>query len=243
MGSGHPLGFGQVRQPIPLGRIQGQPERQRQPVDWGIKKHPGSSPTPCPYLYITPPTPCPATKENREQFSEKEIEMGRSRMEETRCKRHPKHQSKGVCPFCVRERLSGLLAASSSGTYACSSSVSSSPYSTDSDLSSSATTPPYHGLKRAKLSLLFKPRGDGGRLVGISEPLTKSRSLAFALGGNRNKEDKHKEQEEKEKGKEKKNKRKFWSKLFGASWSWRSREHGGVSLHSRTIKEKSFSFV
>ncbi|XP_008809303.1 uncharacterized protein LOC103721047 [Phoenix dactylifera] len=170
--------------------------------------------------------------------------MGRSRMEETRCKRHPKHQSKGVCPFCLRERLSGLLAASSSRTYACSSTVSSSPYSSDSDLSSSATTPPYHDLKRAKLSLLFKARGDGGRLVGISEPLTKSRSLAFAVVGNRKKEDKEDEKEEKEKGKEeekKKKKRKFWSKLFGGSW--RSGEVGGVSLHSRTVKEKSFSFV
>ncbi|XP_010937373.1 uncharacterized protein [Elaeis guineensis] len=171
--------------------------------------------------------------------------MGRSRMEETRCRRHPKHQSKGVCPFCLRERLSGLLASSSSGTYACSSSASSSPYSSESDLSSSATTPPYHDLKRAKLSLLFKPRGTdhGGRLVGFSGPLTKSRSLAFAVFGNRKKEeDKAKEQEEKEKEKDKKkNKRKFWSRWFGASW--RSREDGGVSLHSRTIKDKSFSFV
>ncbi|EHA8586769.1 hypothetical protein COCNU_scaffold000912G000020 [Cocos nucifera] len=167
-------------------------------------------------------------------------------MEETRCRRHPKHQSKGVCPFCLRERLSGLVGSSSSGTYACSSSVSSSPYSSDSDLSSSATTPPYHDLKRAKLSLLFKPRGDGGRLVGFSEPLTKSRSLAFAMVGNRKKEeDKAKEQEEKEKGKEEKKKKKkkikFWSRWFGGSW--RSREDGGVSLHSRTIKERSYSFV
>ncbi|XP_010939700.1 uncharacterized protein [Elaeis guineensis] len=166
--------------------------------------------------------------------------MGRPRMEEARCKRHPKHQqSKGVCPFCLRERLSGLLAGSSSGAYSSSSSVSSSPYSSDSDLSSSAITPPYlHDLKRARLSLLFKARTtDGRRLVGISEPLTKSRSLASALLGNRRKEDK----KEKEKGTDKKKERRFWSKLFGGLW--RSREVGGVSLHSRTFKEKSALFV
>ncbi|KAG1366549.1 putative ataxin-2 [Cocos nucifera] len=167
--------------------------------------------------------------------------MGRPRMEDARCKRHPKHQqSKGVCPFCLRERLSGLLAGSSSGAYSSSSSVSSSPYSSDSDLSSSAITPPYlHDLKRARLFLLFKARTThGGRLVGISEPLTKSLSLASALLGNRRKEDK---KDHKEKGTDKKKERRSWPKLLGGLW--RSSKAGGVSLHSRTVKEKSALFV
>lgn len=81
-------------------------------------------------------------------------------------------------------------------------------------------------------------RVDGGRLDGISEPLTKSRSLASALLGNRRrKEDK----KEKEKGTEKKKEGRFWSKLLGGLW--RSSQVGGVSSHSRTFREKSASFL
>ncbi|THU52647.1 hypothetical protein C4D60_Mb10t06140 [Musa balbisiana] len=80
--------------------------------------------------------------------------MGRPAKDEIRCKRHPKHrQSVGVCPFCLRERLSHLThpSSSSSAVYLSSSSASSSPYSTsDSDLSSYASTPPHHCDKKAR---------------------------------------------------------------------------------------------
>ncbi|KAJ8479969.1 hypothetical protein OPV22_023696 [Ensete ventricosum] len=90
--------------------------------------------------------------------------MGRPAKEESRCKRHPKHrQSVGVCPFCLRERLSHLThssSSSSSAAYLSSSSASSSAYSTsDSDLSSYASTPPHHcDVKRPEGWLLPKPR-------------------------------------------------------------------------------------
>ncbi|URE47104.1 hypothetical protein MUK42_25135 [Musa troglodytarum] len=171
--------------------------------------------------------------------------MGRPAKDESRCKRHPKHrQSIGVCPFCLRERLSHLThssssSSSSSAAYLSSSSASSSPYSTsDSDLSSYASTPPHHcDVKRPKGWLLPKPRvpARGGKL-------TKSLSLVFVV---RSHEEDEKEQKiladhkGKEKEKTKKKKSRFWSKLLsGSNGSPKKRMAGGALLHSHTFKEK-----
>ncbi|RWW73126.1 hypothetical protein BHE74_00019027 [Ensete ventricosum] len=128
-----------------------------------------------------------------QMLREKQI-MGRSEMEE-RCRRHPEHrQSKGVCPFCLRDRLSQLAASSSASTTLASSANSSPP-----DPNSAVSSPP----NQFPTARLLKHR-----------PLKKSRSLAFMIGrpGDENNGKKR------EVGKEKENKRRkegrFWSKLL-----------------------------
>lgn len=148
---------------------------------------------------------------------EKQI-MGRSEIEE-RCRRHPEHrQSKGVCPFCLRDRLSQLAASSSASTTLASSATSSSP---DPNLSSAASSPP----NQFPTARLLKHR-----------PLKKSRSLAFMIGrpGDENNGKKR------EVGKEKEKRRKegsFWSKLLIGSD--RRKEVDDKILHSRTMKDKT----
>ncbi|CAL9059600.1 unnamed protein product [Musa banksii] len=168
--------------------------------------------------------------------------MGRPAKDESRCKRHPKHrQSVGVCPFCLRERLSHLThpSSSSSAVYLSSSSASSSPYSTsDSDLSSYASTPPHHcDVKRPKGWLLPEPRvaARGGKL-------TKSLSLVFVVRSHEEDEKEKKimaDHKGKEKEKTKKKKSRFWSKLLsGSNGRQKKRMAGGAFLHSHTFKEK-----
>ncbi|RWW34837.1 hypothetical protein BHE74_00023945 [Ensete ventricosum] len=171
--------------------------------------------------------------------------MGRPAKEESRCKRHPKHrQSVGVCPFCLRERLSHLThssSSSSSAAYLSSSSASSSAYSTsDSDLSSYASTPPHHcDVKRPEGWLLPKPRvaARGGKL-------TKSLSLVFLVRSHEEDEKEPKiladhKGKEKEKMMKKKKKSRFWSKLLsGSNGRQKTRMAGGALLHSHTFKEK-----
>ena len=121
--------------------------------------------------------------------------MGRNystTMEQRYCKKHPSHkQSNGVCPSCLREKLSQLSASSSSATttnHSRSSTYSSlSPCSDDSNLSSPGS--PLHKMAKTR-SFSFLPKRS-------SRPvMEKSRSLAFVV-------------EEK-----KKKKKGFWSKLF-----------------------------
>lgn len=120
--------------------------------------------------------------------------MARSSLEmEGRCRKHPEHrQSQGVCPFCLREKLSHLSASSSANSFA-----TSSPSSRNSNLSSS---PPCQALA--------KP-----------EPLRKSRSLAFTIGrpgGDQEDKEKKKMKTMKKRKKEEEKKKKskkgsFWS--------------------------------
>ncbi|KAG1330734.1 ataxin-2 [Cocos nucifera] len=158
--------------------------------------------------------------------------MGRSEMD-GRCKRHPEHrQAKGVCPFCLREKLSNISATSSTTTTNASFTSS---CSSDSNLSSSTNSPPHQDTKTTWLSLLLK--GNPGK----SEPLRKSRSLAFVMRENQE-EDKGMQKEEgrkdkDEKKKKRKKKGKFWSKLMIGSES-RKKEMDGSLSHSRTMKEK-----
>ncbi|WOL08731.1 hypothetical protein Cni_G17484 [Canna indica] len=145
--------------------------------------------------------------------------MGRPASSGGWCKRHPKHrQSTGVCPFCLREKLSHLIPRSSNlAPYlSSSSSTSLSSYSSDSDLSY-ASSPP----RRAK----------------AGSKLTKSQSLIiFAIRGR--KEDKVKERKGKGKEKVKKKKERFWTKLLNGK---KKKEGGGGGggelLHSQTFKE------
>ncbi|KAM0950498.1 putative protein OCTOPUS [Dioscorea sansibarensis] len=138
---------------------------------------------------------------------------------EGRCKRHPKHkQSRGVCPYCLRDRLSHLSASSSSSNTILTSSSSSSAYSSDDDseLSSYAPSPPREDLRRL-------------RLMG------KSLSMAFETRGD------HEERSCKDDMKKKKKKKKkggFWSKLLIGN-SKRKEAAGAALFHSKTMKERS----
>ncbi|XP_008782175.2 uncharacterized protein LOC103701781 [Phoenix dactylifera] len=157
--------------------------------------------------------------------------MGRSEMD-GRCRRHPEHrQSKGVCPFCLRERLSHISAPSSTATTNASS--TSSCFS-DSNLSSSVYSPPNQDTKTTWLSLL---KGNPGK----SKPLRKSRSLAFVMREN-SEEDRGKQKEKGRKEKDNNNKRKkkgrFWLRLMIGS-DGRKKEMDGSLSHSKTMKEKS----
>ncbi|CAL9170401.1 unnamed protein product [Musa hybrid cultivar] len=149
---------------------------------------------------------------------EKQI-MGRSEIEE-RCRRHPEHrQSKGVCPFCLRDRLSQLAASSSASTTLASSATSSSP---DPNLSSAASSPPN--------------QFPTARLLNKHRPLKKSRSLAFMIGRPGDENNGKKREVGKEKEKKRRKEGSFWSKLLIGSD--RRKEVDDKILHSRTMKDK-----
>ncbi|RWV92692.1 hypothetical protein GW17_00044913 [Ensete ventricosum] len=161
--------------------------------------------------------------------------MGRPETRRSWCKRHPKHpQSTGVCPFCLRERLTRLAQCSSSSFVAYISSpwASSSSSSSGSDNpSSSASSPPRHpDMKRARVSFLLK------RDTAATSALMKSRSLVVVVGS---REDEEKEKETAVgKGKQKEKKDKFWSWLLSGPKRRQNKEGDGDSLHSQTFKEK-----
>lgn len=139
---------------------------------------------------------------------------------EQRCKKHPTHKlSKGVCPSCLRERLSSLLnhsSSSSSSTYntsnsnsstisssSSSSSYSPSPYSlSDSNISSISCGSPIHKFMAKTKSFSY-----GNNMI---KPLMmKSRSLfGFVVEQRKDMEDFKEKKIRIKRGR-------FWSKLMG----------------------------
>ncbi|OAY78216.1 hypothetical protein ACMD2_02684 [Ananas comosus] len=165
--------------------------------------------------------------------------------DEGRCKRHPEHRiCKGVCPYCLRERLSHISASSSSTTTMNTSSTTSSPYSSNSELPSPTTS-----------SLLKDPKETATTATArLSEGLRKSRSLAFVIKEEEEKEGKKmmeenmdrdkKSNKNKNKDKKSKNKKKvgrFLSKLIVGSERRRKQVDGDQLFHSKTMKEKPSS--
>ncbi|KAJ3673733.1 hypothetical protein LUZ60_005725 [Juncus effusus] len=159
--------------------------------------------------------------------------MRRSEWED-RCRRHPDHRlSKGVCPYCLRERLLTHLSASSSATnttHASSDSTNNSVYSSNSNLSPgqvAASPPPQTVVSNQKESL--NPNSD--------QALQKSRSLAFEI---------REAKEEERIGKKKKKKKKierFFSRIIhghghGSDQKKKKNESSDL-FHSKTMKEKS----
>ncbi|MQM15454.1 hypothetical protein Taro_048400 [Colocasia esculenta] len=192
--------------------------------------------------------------------------MGWSEME-GRCRKHPKHrQSKGVCPSCLREKLSQLSASSSTHNSAIFSSPGTSYDSASSSVPSSSPGTPSaiqnHRRRHVakKLAFLMKENKENPLLGRAArEPLTKSRSLAFVisnpLGGGKKEKKKGKadalgeeeEKEEEDKGEEvekeeeknqqkKKKKRGFWSKLAVGG---KKRKEKDALFHSKTVRETS----
>lgn len=148
-------------------------------------------------------------------------------MELGRCKKHPNHkQIKGVCPFCLRERLAQVTTSSASSS---TTTLLSSSYDHSNSSDSSAGESPSRRINRHRrtntlLHLLTS---------GTTEPLRRSRSMAFPAA--EEKLDKDHKKGNKRQG------RRFWSKLMlvGAGKS-KEREEGRL-YHSKTIKEKSSS--
>ncbi|XP_078164698.1 uncharacterized protein LOC144559521 [Carex rostrata] len=142
---------------------------------------------------------------------------------EDRCKIHPEHRlSKGVCPFCLRERLAHLSASSSTtNTTHASSSSRISPNSTNSNRSPGAASSP---------PPLVVPTKDSS--VKSSDIFQKSRSLALDVNEKETTGQKHKDKIKKKKKKIER----FFSKIIHGP----SKKSEGHDLHhSRTMKESS----
>uniref|UniRef100_A0A0D9WNB9 Uncharacterized protein n=1 Tax=Leersia perrieri TaxID=77586 RepID=A0A0D9WNB9_9ORYZ len=137
-----------------------------------------------------------------------------------RCRKHPKHRhSAGVCPFCLRDRLSRLSAeaASSPSPPSSSSSASSSP------CSSSTTT----GEGRAQAQPPPCRRARLGTLMQQEQRETTTTTIALAAG--RDKED-----EKKTKATATVTRRNgFWARLQ------QQLQHGCSLAHSKAVGEKT----
>ncbi|KAG0499399.1 hypothetical protein HPP92_004090 [Vanilla planifolia] len=150
------------------------------------------------------------------QSRREEKGMGRTWDMEGRCHVHPTHkQMKGVCPFCLRERLAELTANPS--TSAASSIVNSSDRS-------DAASP-----SQRLLQLLKRKK----------QPLRRSASLSLSAGDPG--EEPNQENKEKKKKLTKSMKAgRLWVKLMLAAEGRREEGKGGLS-HSMTVKEKTSS--
>ncbi|KAL6962761.1 hypothetical protein U1Q18_037718 [Sarracenia purpurea var. burkii] len=160
----------------------------------------------------------------------KNNQIGRSKADAARCKKHPKHQQQpGVCSVCLSERLSQLSSTSSSSrTTMAAFSPSSSSLSFLSSRCSSSELSPVHRRFRlgseAKASMSF--------LRGGKNVLAKSRSMVFFSRA----------QEGEGRDGNGKKKRGFWSKLFLRPRSKKNTDGGLVALvHSRTMRERVIS--
>ncbi|KAJ4750501.1 hypothetical protein LUZ62_032925 [Rhynchospora pubera] len=147
-----------------------------------------------------------------------------------RCKSHPEHHlSKGVCPFCLRERLSHISASSSTtNTTHASSSSTNSPYSTNSNLSAGAVV----GATSSPPPAMVPSEGN---TMKNSDMFQKSRSLAFDVDDEKIKEEIGQKHKDKLKKKKKKIERFFSKIIHGPSKKGESHD----LHHSRTMKEKS----
>ncbi|KAL5982301.1 hypothetical protein ACLOJK_016372 [Asimina triloba] len=136
----------------------------------------------------------------------------------SRCRKHPRQQSPGVCSFCLREKLSQLSASTSANnnTNSCSSSSSISSCSSLSD--SSYSSPSHHLSSDANGRMPFVTGAHDGfftrsRTVAFSAPLRGVTASTFAG--------------------ERKKKGGFWSRLLRPN----SKRRKEVFLHSQTMKE------
>ncbi|CAM0871810.1 unnamed protein product [Alopecurus aequalis] len=158
---------------------------------------------------------------------------------EDRCRRHPEHRlSKGVCPCCLRDRLSHLSASSSATTTItrASGSASTSPYS------SNGSPPLHHAALSADATSVHVV--GGGSFVNVSafsQPLMPTASKKPAAGrpeeAARGKEG---EVKKKKKSSGKKKIGRFLSRLVGTEKRRRTGDSdGGELFHSSTMKEKT----
>ncbi|KAG8097148.1 hypothetical protein GUJ93_ZPchr0013g34724 [Zizania palustris] len=174
--------------------------------------------------------------------------MRRSEWED-RCKRHLEHRmSKGVCPYCLRDRLAHLSASSSATT---TTRASSSSATTSPSYSSGAGSPPprHAALSAADVSSVHVVIGGGSSIVNVaafSQPLMPSSihtRPAAATQDEPNTEAAYKGKEEvksKKSGVKKKKIGRFLSRLVGAEKRRQTGDSDDSELfHSKTMKEKT----
>ncbi|RLN39080.1 uncharacterized protein C2845_PM01G05710 [Panicum miliaceum] len=174
--------------------------------------------------------------------------MRRSEWED-RCKRHPEHRmSKGVCPYCLRDRLAHLSASSSATTTtrASSSSATTSPYS-----SGGSSPPPHHAALSADVSSVHVLGGASSNrasfvnVAAFSQPLVPTSVRKQAAGRQQAEAAGREPAAMGNKGEVKKKKKKigrFLSRLVGAEKRRQAGDgDGGELFHSKTMKEKTAS--
>lgn len=177
--------------------------------------------------------------------------MRRSEWED-RCKRHPEHRvSKGVCPYCLRDRLAHLSASSSATTTtrASSSSATTSPYSSG----ESSPPPPHHDALSADASSVHVVVAGASfaDVAAFSQPLMPTSAFrkqpAAGTGGeqqaSRAKGEATKKNKKSGGGGKKKKIGRFLSRLVGAEKRRQTGQggDGGELFHSKTMKEKTAS--
>ncbi|KAJ0981414.1 hypothetical protein J5N97_009669 [Dioscorea zingiberensis] len=133
-------------------------------------------------------------------------------MAERRCKQHPEHrQTKGVCPYCLRERLDILSGSSSAAT-------------TSTSLDACSTAASFSSVSSVSESPKRRRQ----------EPLRKSRSLAFVIG-------EEKEEEKREKRNKDKKKDRFWSRFITAAAGKRRDAHAAFKHSKTLKEKSSSS--
>ncbi|PWZ05260.1 hypothetical protein Zm00014a_017932 [Zea mays] len=171
--------------------------------------------------------------------------MRRSEWED-RCNRHPDHRtSKGVCPYCLRDRLAHLSAsASASAAPTTRRASSSSSSATTSACSSGGSSPPRHrAALSADVSSVHVVAGSSfaDAAASFSQPLmptsvSKKVPTTAAAAGRRD------EAAQPARGEAEVRRKKigrFLSRLIGAEKRRHTGDGGGELVHSKTMKEKT----
>jgi len=164
---------------------------------------------------------------------------------EDRCRRHPEHRlSKGVCPGCLRDRLTHLSASFSATTTMTRASNDSA--STSSPYSLTGSPPLHHHASAFSADASsIHVAGGGSSFVNVSafsQPLMPTASKKPA-GGRREdaaRPGKEGEAKKKKKSSSKKKIGRFLSRLVGSEKRRRTGDSdGGELFHSSTMKEKT----
>uniref|UniRef100_A0A0E0L9E1 DUF740 family protein n=1 Tax=Oryza punctata TaxID=4537 RepID=A0A0E0L9E1_ORYPU len=156
-----------------------------------------------------------------------------------RCRRHPRHRhAAGVCPFCLRDRLSRLSAevASAASPSSPSSGSSSSPCSSTGEgncSAASAQAPPVG--RRARLGMLMRQEEQRETTT------TTAVVLIGAAGHDKEEVAPAEEEEEKKKTKVAARRSGFWARLQQQlqHGSWHRKADGCSLAHSKAVGEKA----
>ncbi|XP_020586631.1 uncharacterized protein LOC110028917 [Phalaenopsis equestris] len=153
---------------------------------------------------------------------------------EGKCKHWGHKETRGVCPYCLKEKLEQLTMASSmaSSTTILSSSTASSAACSSYKSSSFDASPRNRHHSKKTLLYLFK----GGK----EEPLRRSSSLAFPIGEGKERKEEE-EQEKKIKRRSVRSGSMFWAKFVSAGEGRRKERKLEGLYHSKTAKEKPSS--
>jgi hypothetical protein len=161
---------------------------------------------------------------------------------EDRCKRHPEHRlSRGVCPFCLRDRLAHLSASSSATT----TTRASTSATISASYSGGASPPPHHVALLADVSSVHVFGGGASsagsyfvNVAAFSQPLmptaVNKKPMTRQEDAATGRETKGKGEVKKKKSGNKKKIGRFLSRLVGAE-KQRQAGDGDELFHSKTM--------